>query len=310
MFIAIVGTRAAGKSTIEDYLVSKGFTSVRLARKDLSESHTATPATQPSAVHLSETLAWPRPPDNSERQSFLNMNSPVFSAFPHRSHPTAFASPEDLLSHVTRHWRKNFVTVDLTSSSLVNFFAKRPFFFLVNVDAPLLQRYRRLQGYVFLGDCLQAKLETISVQVLYHWRNFPYRKLHLHLDSLDITNTERLRPQWDTYFMAWNVLSACSSEADHPVPRPLLSWHLSSGVKMVVYNLSYKVTTTPTYESILSVRDLELCQDACADVTPSLARGRTIVGALDEYLVPMILVKPVKTLFHYVACLLDDVAAD
>lgn len=64
-----------------------------------------------------------------------------------------FASPEKLLTHVTQHWRRDFVTVDLTSSSLVNLFVKRPFFLLVNVDAPLLQRYRRLQGYVFLGDC-------------------------------------------------------------------------------------------------------------------------------------------------------------
>lgn len=83
----------------------------------------------------------------------------------------AFASPGELLNYVTRQWRKNFVTADLTSSSLVGLFAKRPFFLLVNVDAPLLQRYRRLQGYVFLGDCLQAKLDTISAQVRYHWRN-------------------------------------------------------------------------------------------------------------------------------------------
>jgi dCMP deaminase len=26
-------------------------------------------------------------------------------------------------------------------------------------------------------------------------------ELHHYLDSLDITNTNRLRPQWDTYFM-------------------------------------------------------------------------------------------------------------
>lgn len=44
MFIAIVGTRGAGKSTIENYLVSKGFTSVCLARTDLIEV---------SLVHLS-----------------------------------------------------------------------------------------------------------------------------------------------------------------------------------------------------------------------------------------------------------------
>lgn len=62
-----------------------------------------------------------------------------------------FTSPEQLLGHVTRNWRKNFVTVDLTSSALVDLFAKRPFFILVNVDAPLLQRYHRSHGYGLLN---------------------------------------------------------------------------------------------------------------------------------------------------------------
>lgn len=90
------------------------------------------------------------------------MSSPVLTTFPRCPHPTVFASPEKLLDHVTRNWRKNFVTVDLTSSALVGLFAKRPFFLLVNVDAPLLQRYRRLQGYVLMPDCLLAMLETTS----------------------------------------------------------------------------------------------------------------------------------------------------
>lgn len=31
-------------------------------------------------------------------------------------------------------------------------------------------------------------------------------ELYSHLDSLDMMNTERLRPHWDTYFMACRVL--------------------------------------------------------------------------------------------------------
>lgn len=78
----------------------------------------------------------------------------MLSPSPHHSHPLTFASPEELLNHVTRNWRKNFVTVDLTSDPLVTLFAKRPFFLLVNVDAPLLQRYRRSQGYVLMKGYL------------------------------------------------------------------------------------------------------------------------------------------------------------
>lgn len=83
------------------------------------------------------------------------MSSPVLPAFPpRRSYPTTFASPEELLNYVTRNWRNNFVTVDLATSPLVSLFAKRPFFLLVGVDAPLLQRYHRLQGYVLVMDYL------------------------------------------------------------------------------------------------------------------------------------------------------------
>src|SRR5437588_387086 len=33
-------------------------------------------------------------------------------------------------------------------------------------------------------------------------------ELHRHLDSLNITDTNRLRPQWDTYFMVWTLFNA------------------------------------------------------------------------------------------------------
>ena len=38
MFIAIIGSRFSGKSTVEDYLIAKGFTSVHLRDKDVVEA--------------------------------------------------------------------------------------------------------------------------------------------------------------------------------------------------------------------------------------------------------------------------------
>ncbi|KAH7927271.1 dCMP deaminase [Leucogyrophana mollusca] len=141
MFIAIVGTQSSGKCTVEDYLISKGFISVRLSQKSV-ESMT-------------------------------------------------FRSPALLLDHVTQHWRSNFVTIDLNTRDLVKLFAKRPFFMLIHVDAPLLLHtasfaLRNLRHLVKLS--IDNSFETIS-------------ELHTHLDSLDMMNLERLRPQWDTYFM-------------------------------------------------------------------------------------------------------------
>ncbi|KAF8140572.1 cytidine deaminase-like protein [Boletus edulis] len=167
------------------------------------------------------------------------MYSPVSSAFPHRSNPMAFSSPEELLDHVTRNWRKDFVTIDLTSAPLIALFVKRPFFLLVNVDAPLLQRYRRLQGSgslsleefvrqddacVFGTDLNPSRSDQKSLHGLRGINHLvklniinafeSLRELHLHLDSLDIPNTERLRPRWDTYFMAWTLAELASQRSN------------------------------------------------------------------------------------------------
>ena len=57
--------------------------------------------------------------------------------------PLCFSTPSQLLDHVTRNWESNFVTADLYTRELVDVFIKRPFFMLVSVDAPVLERFRR-----------------------------------------------------------------------------------------------------------------------------------------------------------------------
>ena len=59
MFIAIVGTRGAGKSTVEDYLVSKGFTSVHLAREDLVEVSPACLSATSQQIGVASTYRLP-----------------------------------------------------------------------------------------------------------------------------------------------------------------------------------------------------------------------------------------------------------
>ncbi|KAG1765136.1 cytidine deaminase-like protein, partial [Suillus occidentalis] len=139
----------------------------------------------------------------------------------------SFGSPTLLLDHVTQHWRSNFVTTDLDSDKLVNYFIRRPFFMLISIDAPILQRYRRCHSLINMptledfvkehdrevfGDGDKAGptssggfslLRRASTQVKLKIVNSfdSIAELHHYLDSLDITNTNRLRPQWDTYFM-------------------------------------------------------------------------------------------------------------
>ncbi|KAI0788680.1 cytidine deaminase-like protein [Abortiporus biennis] len=142
MFIALVGTRFAGKSTVEDFLIKeKNFTPVRLVT---STSHSA----------------------------------------------LLFQTPDGLLDHITKNWRSDFVTVDLNTKDLLDTFVTRPFVLVVNVDAPLLIRFHR--GSKGIDRMVNLRVvnsfNTVSA-------------LHAHLNGLDLTNNERLRPTWDTYFM-------------------------------------------------------------------------------------------------------------
>ena len=54
-----------------------------------------------------------------------------------------FASKSDLLQFVTANWLRNYVTLDLQDTHTVAPFEKRPWFLLVSVEAPLLQRWAR-----------------------------------------------------------------------------------------------------------------------------------------------------------------------
>ncbi|PBL00575.1 hypothetical protein ARMGADRAFT_916800 [Armillaria gallica] len=142
MFIAIIGTASAGKSTVEDYLVAKeGFTPIRLSKG-------------------------------------TNADVCIHSA------------PSAMLDYVTRNWRTRFVTVDLCTREHVQRFIKRPFFMLLSVDAPILDRMHDMVHIKIIND-----FRTVSA-------------LHSHLNDLNILDPSHLRPDWDTYFMTLASLAA------------------------------------------------------------------------------------------------------
>ena len=64
-----------------------------------------------------------------------------------------FPSAEELLDHVTRNWRKNFVTQDLRTEQMIEMFTKRPFFMLISIDGPISDRFRRANKFVPLSLC-------------------------------------------------------------------------------------------------------------------------------------------------------------
>ena len=87
--------------------------------------------------------------------SFLSLDSaipsPISTGFQRQAapdQPLLFASAAELLVHVTRNWRSNFVTRDLRTERMIQMFIKRPFFMLVGVDSPISDRFRRANKFV------------------------------------------------------------------------------------------------------------------------------------------------------------------
>ncbi|CAG8548361.1 9174_t:CDS:2, partial [Acaulospora morrowiae] len=54
-----------------------------------------------------------------------------------------FETPKKLLEYVTKNWRRNFVTCNVETKEILELYRKRPFFFLIAMDGPVLTRYKR-----------------------------------------------------------------------------------------------------------------------------------------------------------------------
>jgi dCMP deaminase len=48
-----------------------------------------------------------------------------------------------MLDFVTTRWRSRFVTTDISTEAILDVFARRPFFLLLSIDAPLTIRWHR-----------------------------------------------------------------------------------------------------------------------------------------------------------------------
>ncbi|KAK7465400.1 Deoxycytidine monophosphate (dCMP) deaminase [Stygiomarasmius scandens] len=231
MFIAIIGTRCSGKTTVEDYLVSfKGFIPIRIdGENSISKGISGI---SPNTTTRSNDVS-------RKHQSFLTFDatplpspSPLSPIKTFRSNTHLnFSSPEEVLDHITRHWRANFVTCDLHSKDQVEMFIKRPFFLLISVDAPLYDRFQRqqkisdirsLEDFVREDDAhrfggrgsLNELNEHVKIQIVNDFRKLS--GLHAHLGSLDLLNPCHLRPDWDTYFM---TLASLASQRSNCMKR-------------------------------------------------------------------------------------------
>lgn len=152
-----------------------------------------------------------------------------------------FSTVDSLLDFVTKHWRERWVVADIPSEAVLEQYARRPFFLLVSVDAPLQVRWARcradeasrrwdellrrrclppsgkpadLAAFVAfsdaqLYDAARGQLPLMSragVRILN--TSSDLSRLYATLDGLDLLNPDRLRPSWDHYFMSLASLAA------------------------------------------------------------------------------------------------------
>ncbi|KAK3945956.1 deoxycytidylate deaminase [Diplogelasinospora grovesii] len=233
MFIGICGSICAGRKTVAQYLVDHhNFTCLHLESKYRrhTENGDATPndaAGEETSVEEHATVITRRLQEGGQKHLNEGPDPKRQQSHPRSEHN--FPTPEALLEFVTRHWRDRWVTVDLPDEAVLDMYSRRPFFLLISVDAPLTvrwQRFKRVNAYhpeyegatldffvelsdELLYDPLTGQLPFMSratVRLLNTSLNLAH--LYATLGKLDLLNPDRLRPSWDTYFMALASLAA------------------------------------------------------------------------------------------------------
>ncbi|KAI0005640.1 cytidine deaminase-like protein [Xylariaceae sp. FL0662B] len=247
MLIGICGAKCAGKSTVAQYLIDHhGFKKLHLEKSpppppplqngvgsDAFEfepkAATSPPPPPPSPPPLDGRLINGSLPLHLKQPS----SSPSAAAAARYTFPTVTA----LLDFVTQHWRARWVTTDIHDEGVLDALARRPFFILISVDAPVTVRWRRHQqrqgqvgsnsssretsaGPISLEDFViesDRQLYSASGGALPVMSRASVRLVntsgdlaHLYatLAKLDLTDADRLRPRWDSYFMSLASLAA------------------------------------------------------------------------------------------------------
>ncbi|KAI1850774.1 hypothetical protein JX266_004056 [Neoarthrinium moseri] len=221
MLIGICGAKCAGKSTVAQYLIEHhGFKKLHL---ELSEDKTSQNGVKGTA-----------PSDSEETGPAVNGGHVASLPYHTRNSPPShtFTTTAALLDFVTKSWRSRWVITSIPNEAVLDALARRPFFILISVDAPLTVRWRRhqarhaassppspttamsLEDFVAESD---AHLYAAAGGVLPLMSRATIRLLntsgdlaHLYatLGKLDLTDGDRLRPSWDAYFMSLSSLAA------------------------------------------------------------------------------------------------------
>ncbi|GIJ88413.1 histidine biosynthesis bifunctional protein hisB [Aspergillus pseudoviridinutans] len=202
MLIGLCGGICSGKHAIADYLIEhQEFQLLELNNKN-----------------------YPRITDNPEDD--LRLQASELSN--KRNSEFLFDSVESLLDFATKRWRERWVTTDIWDAATIERFLQRPFFLLVSVDAPVSLRWKR-----FTDRCRRRQLDPPPLERFVIWNDrhlydkeigrayltdraqmrlfnscSSLEELHAALEALNLADEQRLRPNWDQYFMQLASLAA------------------------------------------------------------------------------------------------------
>lgn len=128
MLIGICGSICAGKHTTAEYLVQHhGFLRLHLPTPTQLQHTTSSSQLDPSS--------------NSSNTDHLRLLPSVTDQIGTRG--LSFPDVDSLLDFVTKRWREHWVLTDIYDEATLELLLRRPFFLLVNVDAPVGVRFAR-----------------------------------------------------------------------------------------------------------------------------------------------------------------------
>ncbi|MCJ1461017.1 Deoxycytidine monophosphate (dCMP) deaminase [Mycoblastus sanguinarius] len=195
MLIGLCGGICAGKNSVAEYLTEKhGF----------------------ARLHLVHDGSRPDDDDPPDAGRIVDTNA------------RSFTTVECLLEFITKQWKQRWVTTDIWSENILENLLRRPSFILVSVDASVSLRWKRFRERCEIQKQMPPTLEEFVVRNDDHLYNreiglaclidraevrlvnqmSSMEKLHTALKDLDLANEERLRPNWDQYFMQLASLAA------------------------------------------------------------------------------------------------------
>jgi dCMP deaminase len=158
MLIGICGSICAGKHTTAEYLVQQlGFLRLHLPTPtQLQPLQNSSNGTIPShASHYN-----PSPSSSPPTIDHLRLLPSVTDQVGTRG--LSFPDVESLLDFVTKRWREHWVLTDIYDEETLELLLRRPFFMLINVDAPVGVRFERFSDrYVWISHP-RLILPTIS----------------------------------------------------------------------------------------------------------------------------------------------------